>query len=105
MRPPRRGEKKRGLFATRGPHRPSPIGLTCARLLGIDDGVLRLADLDLLVGYALDGSRRFSTSGGDSPLGNMIATAAWLRVPLQIPLIVWAWWAGSTSGDHASDRE
>ena len=42
-----------------------------------------LANLDLLVGYALDGSRRFSTTGGDSPLGNMISTAMWLRLGIQ----------------------
>ncbi|MRG96489.1 bifunctional metallophosphatase/5'-nucleotidase [Polyangium spumosum] len=42
-----------------------------------------LANLELLVGYARDGSRRFSTSGGDSPLGNMIATAMWLRLGVQ----------------------
>ncbi|TKD01991.1 bifunctional metallophosphatase/5'-nucleotidase [Polyangium fumosum] len=42
-----------------------------------------LANLDLLVGYARDGSRRFSTSGGDSPLGNMISTAMWLRLGVQ----------------------
>jgi 5'-nucleotidase / UDP-sugar diphosphatase len=42
-----------------------------------------LANLDLLVGYARDGSRRFSTGGGDSPLGNMIATAMWLRLGVQ----------------------
>jgi 5'-nucleotidase / UDP-sugar diphosphatase len=38
------------------------------------------ANLDLLVGYALDGSKRNSTGGGDSPLGNLIATAMWLRL-------------------------
>ena len=43
----------------------------------------RVAALDLLVGYALDGSKRNSTSGGDSPLGNMIATAMWLRLGIQ----------------------
>jgi 5'-nucleotidase len=42
-----------------------------------------LGNLDLLVGYARDGSKRNSTSGGDSPLGNMIATASWLRVGIQ----------------------
>jgi 5'-nucleotidase / UDP-sugar diphosphatase len=46
-------------------------------------GLDALANLDLLVGYALDGSRRFSTTGGDSPLGNMIATAMWLRLGVQ----------------------
>ena len=42
-----------------------------------------LANLDLLVGYAPDGSRRFSATGGDSPLGNLIATAMWLRLGIQ----------------------
>jgi 5'-nucleotidase/UDP-sugar diphosphatase len=46
-------------------------------------GLDALANLDLIVGYALDGSRRFSTSGGDSPLGNLIATAMWLRLGIQ----------------------
>jgi 5'-nucleotidase len=46
-------------------------------------GLDSLANLDLLVGYALDGSRRFSTSGGDSPLGNLISTAMWLRLGIQ----------------------
>ncbi len=45
-----------------------------------------LANLDLLVGYARDGSRRFSTGGGDSPLGNMISTAMWLRLGVQTDL-------------------
>ncbi|HSN98662.1 MAG TPA: bifunctional UDP-sugar hydrolase/5'-nucleotidase [Candidatus Nanopelagicales bacterium] len=48
-----------------------------------EQGLDALANLDLLVGYARDGSRRFSTSGGDSPLGNMIATAMWLRLGVQ----------------------
>lgn len=46
-------------------------------------GLDAMANLDILVGYALDGSRRNSTSGGDSPLGNLIATAAWLRLGVQ----------------------
>lgn len=46
-------------------------------------GLDALANLDLLVGYARDGSRRFSSTGGDSPLGNMIATAMWLRLGVQ----------------------
>lgn len=46
-------------------------------------GLDALANLDLLVGFAPDGSRRFSTSGGDSPLGNLIATAMWLRLGIQ----------------------
>ena len=49
VKPPR-GVGKRGLFATRGPHRPTPIGLTCARVLRVDSPDLELAGLDLLDG-------------------------------------------------------
>lgn len=50
VQPPRGPKQKRGLFATRAPHRPSPIGITCARLLTIEDNRLYLSDLDLLNG-------------------------------------------------------
>ncbi|WP_437912016.1 5'-nucleotidase C-terminal domain-containing protein [Sorangium sp. So ce302] len=46
-------------------------------------GLDALANLDLLVGYAPGGSRRASASGGDSPLGNLIAGAMWLRLGIQ----------------------
>lgn len=37
VRPPRLGGNKRvGVFATRSPFRPNPIGLSCVKLLGID---------------------------------------------------------------------
>lgn len=42
-----------------------------------------LANLELLIGYAPDGSRRSSATGGDSALGNLIATAMWLRLGIQ----------------------
>jgi tRNA-Thr(GGU) m(6)t(6)A37 methyltransferase TsaA len=50
VQPPRGPKQKRGLFATRAPHRPSPIGLTCARLIKIEGNVLHLTELDLLNG-------------------------------------------------------
>jgi len=37
-----------GLFATRTPARPNPLGLSCVRLLEINDNILRIADLDIL---------------------------------------------------------
>lgn len=50
VQPPRGPKHKRGLFATRAPHRPSPIGLTCARLLRVEGNLLHVADIDLLNG-------------------------------------------------------
>ena len=49
VRPPRSREK-RGVFATRAPHRPNPIGLSAVRLLGVEGLTLHVADLDILDG-------------------------------------------------------
>lgn len=49
VRPPR-GGPKRGVFSTRAPHRPVPIGLSAVRLLSVDGLVVRVGDLDLLDG-------------------------------------------------------
>jgi len=46
---------------------------------GMDNAVA----LDILVGYSPNGSRRFSTAGGDSPLGNVVGNAIWLRLGIQ----------------------
>ena len=49
VRPPV-GEGKRGVFATRSPHRPNPVGITAARLEGIDGLTLHVSEVDLLDG-------------------------------------------------------
>ncbi len=56
VRPPRLGGNKRmGVFATRSPFRPNPIGLSCVKLLGVERTekygyILRVAGADLLDG-------------------------------------------------------
>lgn len=56
VRPPRLGGNKRmGVFATRSPFRPNPIGLSSVKLLGVEKTekygcVLRVAGADLLDG-------------------------------------------------------
>lgn len=50
VQPPRGPRQKRGLFATRSPHRPSPIGLTCVRLQRVEGAMLHVDGLDLLDG-------------------------------------------------------
>ena len=51
VRPPRLGGNKRmGVFATRSPFRPNPIGLSSVRLLKIDDGELIVSGADVLDG-------------------------------------------------------
>jgi len=45
------GQKKpRGVFATRSPHRPNPLGLSVLKLLGRDGRVLEVSGLDLIDG-------------------------------------------------------
>jgi len=39
---------QRGLFATRAPKRPNPIGLSVVRLDGIEDGILHIRNVDIL---------------------------------------------------------
>jgi hypothetical protein len=41
--PPRSEGEKRGLFATRSPHRPNRIGLTSARLIGVKGFAIEVA--------------------------------------------------------------
>ena len=55
VRPPRLGGNQRiGVFATRSPYRPNPIGLSCVRLIGVGKGsegtVLKVAGADLVSG-------------------------------------------------------
>jgi tRNA-Thr(GGU) m(6)t(6)A37 methyltransferase TsaA len=50
---PYRDTQTRGVFATRAPSRPNPIGLSCVRLLAVAGPILRVADLDLLDGTPL----------------------------------------------------
>ena len=45
--------QQRGVFATRAPVRPAPIGISPVRLIGIDDGVLDVADVDMIDGTPL----------------------------------------------------
>ncbi len=45
---PYRDNRERGLFATRAPSRPNPIGISVVRLLRREQCVLHISDLDIL---------------------------------------------------------
>jgi tRNA-Thr(GGU) m(6)t(6)A37 methyltransferase TsaA len=47
---PPRATEKHGVFATRSPHRPNPIGLSAVRLERIEGLVLHVRELDILDG-------------------------------------------------------
>jgi tRNA-Thr(GGU) m(6)t(6)A37 methyltransferase TsaA len=48
VQPPHEGAPRRGVLATRSPHRPNRLGLSCVRLLRIDGLYLSVAGHDLL---------------------------------------------------------
>ncbi len=48
--PPADEKRPHGVFATRSPRRPNPIGLTVVELLGRDGGSLRVRGVDMLDG-------------------------------------------------------
>ena len=48
--PPRHREQKVGVFASRSPYRPNPIGLSCVKLVSIDGHRIQVAGHDLLDG-------------------------------------------------------
>ena len=50
VKPPRLNGQKVGVFASRSPHRPCPIGLTLAKVEGIDNGTLHVSGVDLVDG-------------------------------------------------------
>ena len=72
VHPPRLRGAKQGVFATRSPHRPNPIGLSLARLGKIEGDTLHLYGLDLVDGtpvldlkpYLPDADHAPGASGG-----------------------------------------
>jgi tRNA-Thr(GGU) m(6)t(6)A37 methyltransferase TsaA len=46
-------ENLRGLFSTRAPSRPNPIGISIVRLTKIEDNILYIEDLDIIDGTPL----------------------------------------------------
>jgi tRNA-Thr(GGU) m(6)t(6)A37 methyltransferase TsaA len=48
--PPRSRAGKVGVFASRSPHRPNPIGMSVVELLGVEGRIVRVRGLDILDG-------------------------------------------------------
>ena len=73
VRPPRLGGNKRmGVFATRSPFRPNPIGLSSVRLVALENGDLIVSGADLLDGtpiYDIKPYLSFSDSHPDAVNG------------------------------------
>jgi tRNA-Thr(GGU) m(6)t(6)A37 methyltransferase TsaA len=46
-------DKEHGIFAIRGVSRPNPIGISVVRLVGVEDNILHIQDLDIIDGTPL----------------------------------------------------
>jgi tRNA-Thr(GGU) m(6)t(6)A37 methyltransferase TsaA len=65
-------DKKRGLFATRAPRRPNPIGISVVRLDKIEGNMLHIVNVDMIDGTPLLDIKpyiRNFDSAGDSKIG------------------------------------
>ena len=78
VRPPLLGGKKVGLFATRSPHRPNPIGLTLCKLDRIDfkTGRIYLSGIDLCDGTPVLDIKPYVCH--DRPNATDLKYAAWV---------------------------
>ncbi len=87
--PPRGPAVRRGVFATRSPHRPNPIGLTCVELHSVQGLTLEVGPLDLLDGtpiFDIKPYLRTVDSHPESSLGwvEEVEAAAQLPAPFTV---------------------
>lgn len=80
---PPRSDEKRGLFATRSPHRPNPIGLSAVRLERVARCTLHLREIDLIDGTPILDIKPYITYADAFP----DAGAGWLAP--KDPRAVW----------------
>lgn len=62
VRPFRHPEELRGLFATRSPDRPNPVGMTVVELLASERNVLKVRGIDMIDGTPLIDIKPYTTS-------------------------------------------
>lgn len=96
---PPRSTTKRGVFATRSPHRPNPIGMSVVRLESIDGLVLHVRDLDIVDGSPVLDIKPYvpyadafpdARTGWLEPLAAAPGEAAPPRDPVPAFTVVWS---------------
>ena len=93
VRPPRLGGNQRmGVFATRSPFRPNPLGLSCVRLLGVEKHpgygtVLRVGGADLLDGTPIYDVKPYLPQADCYPeaLGGFAESTPWHGLEVEMP--------------------
>jgi tRNA (adenine37-N6)-methyltransferase len=82
---PPRSDTKRGVFATRSPHRPNPIGMSAVRLEKIEGAILHVRDLDLIEGTPVLDLKPYIPYADAFPE----AAAGWLDAQATDPVAGW----------------
>jgi tRNA-Thr(GGU) m(6)t(6)A37 methyltransferase TsaA len=80
---PPRSRQKRGVFSTRSPHRPNPIGLSAVRIDRVEGCVVHVLDIDLLDGTPVLDLKPYVPYTDAHP----DARSGWLEAP--DPLLPW----------------
>ncbi len=93
---------ERGLFATRAPCRPNPIGMSPVRLLRIEGAVLHVADVDVLDGTPLIDIKPYAPRFDHFDVGR----SGWLdHVPPSPGVADDRFGPGNTFGEKSDDDE
>eukprot|EP00053_Salpingoeca_punica_P018938 m.188408 g.188408 ORF g.188408 m.188408 type:complete len:649 (+) comp17536_c0_seq2:118-2064(+) len=85
--PPRLNGKKVGLFATRTPHRPNPIGLSLVRIERVEGRTVFFSGIDLIDGTPVLDVKPYIPYC-DRPPEQEVRVAEWLDAPPVAPLNV-----------------
>ncbi|MGE3385727.1 MAG: tRNA (N6-threonylcarbamoyladenosine(37)-N6)-methyltransferase TrmO [Bdellovibrionales bacterium] len=84
VHPPRLGGRSVGVLASRSPHRPNPIGLTLARVVGVQGRDLILNEVDLLDDTPILDIKPYITECDrvDRARGGWVDENPWPRLPV-----------------------
>jgi tRNA-Thr(GGU) m(6)t(6)A37 methyltransferase TsaA len=69
--------KKKGVFATRSPHRPNPIGMSCVKLISVNGRNIKIEDFDLLNGTPILDIKPYVSTYDSYPN----AKRGWIPIP------------------------
>ena len=61
-------DKLRGIFSTRSPHRPNPIGLTIVKVIERKENILKVAGMDMIEGTPILDIKPYTPRDQKSPL-------------------------------------
>jgi tRNA (adenine37-N6)-methyltransferase len=86
VHPPRMGGGAVGVFATRSPHRPNPVALTLAEIVGVEGRTLHVAGIDLLDGTPILDIKPFlpEADRADEARSGWVDAHPWPGLPVRI---------------------